>query len=184
MTLYDGLILLGRFNALCLPSILYHGTSRNCMQAIQHEGLRPDIPDKQSRLSSDAVYLITDLTIAAHMARTRALRQEDEPVVLSIHSSRLDPDLIAFDLNMSGRHWTESITYSSSIPADAITELPGAAAHKDANNMLLGEPRPGQKPVVFNLSWTRAADFLAHVLIQPGKPNIEEDDYLVLYKPN
>lgn len=158
---YDAVILRGNFTELCLPATLYHGTSSDALEAIMREGLRPDLPGKQSALSSNAVYMITDLTMAAHMARSRAFRHGREPAVIAIDTRDLDPDQLGFDLNMSGAQWTESLAYGAAITPGSLSTLSDTEVALPARPMILGDPVPGEKPIAFRLDWARAEDFMA-----------------------
>ena len=162
---YEALIHEGRFQRLCMPATLYHGTSSSCLSALLSEGLRPDIANKQSSLSSDFVYLITDVTMAAHLARSRAFRQNDEPLVLAVSSSHLDIEHLHFDLNLCGRYWTESIAYGKAVDPQAITVLPSAVTQLESRNMLLSDPLPGEKPLVFSMDWPCASLFQAYIYL-------------------
>lgn len=157
------MILQGWYTALCVPTTLYHGTTKSRMASIQAEGLRTDRPHKHSSLSYDAVFLICDPTIAASIARSRAFQANDEPVVLAISTERLVPDSMMFDMNMCGADWTESVAYGATISPEAIALL--GEPHMDApvNPMLLGDPVPGHKPLVFKLRWARSEEFLAYI---------------------
>lgn len=155
----------GVVSRLCLPATLYHGTSLQCLPSILTEGLRIDISRKQSRLSGNAVYLLTDETMAAHFARSRAFRLCDEPVVLAIDTAQLNADCLAFDLNMCGCRWTEAMAYQANVPPSAIRQLSMDTLSAEPRLMLLGEPEPDGKPVIFDLDWDRAPEFLAMVSI-------------------
>lgn len=149
----------------CLPQTLYHGTSRQCLQAIRLEGLRADIPTKQSMASGSAVYLISDIGMAAHMARLRAFRNKDEPVVLAISARALNADQIHFDLNMSHRYWSQSIAYAGVISPESILELPASDALRTDDHMILGDAVPGHHPLTFDMGWERASEFLRYAAL-------------------
>lgn len=167
---YDAVMCCGRFVQYCLPATVYHGTSAGCLATVLDEGLRPDIRDKQSALSRDLVYFATDAAMAAHLARTRASRRGETAILLAINAACLHPDQLGFDLNMPGSGWSESVTYGGVVPPDAITVLPTAAAQVAAGLMILGDPLPGNKPLAFDLKWSRAHEFLEYVNLQDTRP--------------
>lgn len=151
-----------QFSDFCLPRALFHGTVSHRLSAILGEGLRIDIGQKESIASLSAVYLITDIGMAAHMARSRAARHQGVPVVLEVDTSQLDADFITFDLNLSHRYWSQSIAYGATVPPSAIKVLPLDQALRKDDQMLFTAPAPGAQPIVFSADWPQAPDYLEY----------------------
>lgn len=155
------IVLAGSVSSFCVPEVLYHGTWSEAADGILKHGLRHDAGQPQSMASCGANYLTTSLSMAASIARSRASRHGSAPRVIAVESNRLDPDWLSFDLNMCGRYWSESVAYGQPIPVEALrlAEVDVDAVPNEL--MLLDEPTPGERPLVFNLDWSRAQEFMA-----------------------
>lgn len=151
----------GGFAAYYVPEQLYHGTTSLRQERIAEQGLRPDLPRKESALSREAVYLTTNLALAASVARNRAFRHGGEPIVLAISAESLDPDRMNFDWNMCGLHWSESIAYDGVIDPEAIRTESGDWLQMEEAKMRLDDPTPGDTTVVLDARWPGIGDYLA-----------------------
>lgn len=158
------LVLIGSFASFCVPDVLYHGTWSDKAEQILKDGMRYQAGVPQSMASAGANYLTTSLSMAASIARSRAFRHGGVPQVISVDASQLNPDHLMFDLNMCGMHWSESIAYGLALPAEALSLTSVDATIFPDELMLLGEPIPGERPLVFDLGWSRAQEFLAVTL--------------------
>lgn len=155
------LILQGDYASYCVPDVLYHGTFHAAAECILVEGLKHEAGKQQSMASRGMNYLTTSLAMAASIARSRAHRHGGRPQVIAIDSSKLNPDHLSFDLNMCGMHWSESVAYGLSIPPNGLFISNMDAQFVPDEPMLLEEPIPGERPIVFNMDWARAQEFLA-----------------------
>jgi hypothetical protein len=157
------IVLTGSFNSFCVPDVLYHGTSSEVAGQILKNGMQHQAGVAQSIASRGANYLTTSLSIAASFARSRAFRHGGSPSVISVDASQLNPDYLAFDLNMCGAHWSESIAYGLPLRPEALSLMPVDATFYPTELMLLDEPVPGERPLVFDLGWSRAREFLTTI---------------------
>lgn len=92
------------------PQILFHGTSRESLEAIQSEGLRP--------MRRQYVHLSEDVEMAKQVGQ----RKDTDPVVLVIDSAAAHGEHVSF------YHGGDKVWLVDSVPARYISVLP---AEKD-----------------------------------------------------
>lgn len=153
-----------------MPDVLYHGTFHDAANRIFVEGLKHESGKQQSMASYGVNYLTTSLGMAASIARSRAHCHGGRPQVIEIDSSKLNPDHLSFDLNMCGMYWSESVAYGISIPPNGLCISSVDAQFVPDEPMLLEEPMPGERPIVFSMDWARAQEFLS--TLQPSPASV------------
>ena len=147
----------GKFSNWVLPNFLYHGTSESYLNSIIEEGLSIKSEQKNSALSSPAIYLTTSIEMAKHFAEVVSNRKKSNPIILEINSDELNPDLIGFDLNMSLRNCSQFITYQEKINNfKIIKDLKDIKESK----MIFDEPKDLSIPMVWNINEQRILNFL------------------------